>query len=56
MHEKCFNIAVDTLIRAIDKARRGDFSDVGAKIPASYFSFPTAEQWSKFRNRGRCII
>ena len=56
LHEKCFNIGVDTLVHAINKARRNDFSDVGNDVKSSYFSFPTLLQWREFRKKGRYII
>ena len=53
---QCFNVAVDGLLEALDKIRRGEYTDAGSGQPASYFSWPTAEEWRMFRQQGGRII
>ncbi len=56
LHSQCFNVAVDGLLEALDKIRRGEYTDAGSGQPASYFSWPTAEEWRMFRQQGGRII
>ncbi len=56
IHEQCFAVAVDCLLEALEKVRRGDFSAVHSGEKPSYFSWPTPQEWRQFRQRSGKII
>ena len=52
IYEQCFRISSDALLEALEKIRNNDFSPVENGLPSEYYSFPTAEQWKEFREKG----
>ncbi len=55
LYQRCFESSADVLCEALEKIRRHDFSPV-ANYPASYYSFPTEEDWKNFRKKGGKFI
>lgn len=51
IYERCFQISVDAVLEALEKVRQDDFSNVSNR-ESSYYSFPTPEDWKRFRQRG----
>ncbi len=51
LYEKCFAMSVNLLLEALNKVRNDDYSSCENNNVSSYYSFPTKEQWKKFRKR-----
>jgi methionyl-tRNA formyltransferase len=57
LYQKTYDASLETLLEALDKIRRRDFSPVTLDgLTPSYFSFPTREHWRQFRARGGRFI
>ncbi len=56
LYEKCFVLSSTLLLDALDSIRMNGIQSKINNYPSSYFSFPTAEQWTQFRRRGRKFI
>jgi len=51
IYQRCFALSAEVVLDALDKVRAGDFSNCSDR-PTSYYSFPKAEDWQKFRQLG----
>lgn len=51
LYDACFRVSVDVVHEALERVRVGDLSD-RARTSKSYYSFPTDEDWHRFRERG----
>jgi methionyl-tRNA formyltransferase len=56
LYAKCFQESADAVLDALDKVRNGDFSPCATSGPASYYSYPTRDEWRSFRSRGGRLI
>ena len=56
LYRKTFAASAETMHRALDKVRAGDDAPVKNSREASYFSFPTAEDWGEFRSQNGVFI
>jgi methionyl-tRNA formyltransferase len=56
LYQQCFAISSSLILQALDKLRNNDFTPVKNNFMPSYFSFPTANDWKKFRKAGKRFI
>ncbi len=56
LYQQCFAISSSLILQALDKLRNNDFTPVKNNFKPSYFSFPTANDWIKFRKNGKRFI
>ena len=56
LYKKCFDESVEVLIQALQKVEENDYSDCRISNKDSYFSWPSSDDWIKFRKmKGRFI-
>lgn len=56
LYQQCFAISAALILQALEKIRNNDFSPITNNLSPSYYSFPTSEDWRKFRKAGKRFI
>ena len=56
LYSQCFDASADALLEALDNIRNDHWAERSTGQKPSYYSFPTAEHWSQFRERGGQFI
>lgn len=56
LYQQCFSISSSLILQALDKIRNQDFNPVKNNFTPSYYSFPLASDWKKFRKAGKRFI
>ena len=56
LYKKCFKISSSVVLDALEKISNKDFSEHKNNNKESYFSFPSNDDWKKFRKKGGIFI
>jgi methionyl-tRNA formyltransferase len=56
LFEKCFELSVDVVCEAIDRAEKGELRAVESYYEDSYYSYPTWQDVKAFRRKGKRLL
>lgn len=56
LYKQCFSISSSLILQALEKIRKKDFEPIRNDFTPSYYSFPSASDWKKFRKAGKRFI
>lgn len=56
LYKECFSISSSLILQALEKIRNRDFDPVKNDLTPSYYSFPSAIHWKKFRKARKRFI
>lgn len=56
LYQQCFQSSASVVLQALEKIKANDYSPVNESSEISYFTFPTAEHWKEFRQRGGSFV
>lgn len=56
IYQQCFSISSSLILQALEKIRNQDFDPVKNDLKPSYYTFPSASDWEKFRKAGKRFI